>query len=227
MAQSTDITNKNDQQVAGWKDRIQYEMKQKRLSQRKLSGMAGLGATTLRYIMSNADTINVETAHMIANALNIPVKQILTGERIIIEQGGDIQRRISVLRVDDRSDATLQHGVVAIVLDSSKHKDMKAFLQDDRSMEARGNNAPIPADQVIAMGDVVVWSAEVAPKPGSLVVVHEPGDEGSKRLCVRRLVVSDDGAHQAAANNADFGRVALKKKPLGTVLSVTRMTIDQ
>lgn len=223
----TEHQRRNLSETAGWQERLVDYIKERGMSQRGLAGASGLGATTVRYLVSDAETLSLDTAREISNALNIPVKFLLTGERIILDTDGDLgEQRIKVIGVSSSYDPvdkvpTGEHGVVAIkVSDAKAH--MKAFKMQDASMHERGQNESISPDAVVANGDIVVWSKDEEWGAGSLVVVSEVYSKG-KRLTVRRLTLNDSGDMQASANDVDFGRVNVKPSDvLGAVVFVQR-----
>ena len=218
----------NTEQVNGWKDRLKDGLKRRRISQRKLAVEAGLGATSMRYIISDAETITLSTALGIANALNVPIKELLTGEKLIIEVGGDMEERIAVVGIADRGDdikapADGKNGVAAIAI-KGKLKNIRAFLQDDSSMEAHGANEMVPVDMTVAQGDIVIWSPDLKPRPGTLAVVRERHGPSGSWVSVRKIVIDDNGDYRAIANDADYGRPVIKREDvLGGVLVVQRV----
>jgi len=67
------IMERNLRAISEWKDRIAEAMKEQRYSQRALSARAGLGVTSLRYLINDAQTISLDTAAMLASALGLDV----------------------------------------------------------------------------------------------------------------------------------------------------------
>jgi hypothetical protein len=71
---SKDLIAENDQMVTGWKNRIREELCRQKVSMKVVSRKAGLGDTTLQYILRNSDTVNLETMRRLANALGVQVE---------------------------------------------------------------------------------------------------------------------------------------------------------
>lgn len=214
----------NAKAVGGWKERVRAEMEAQGLSRRALAGKAGLGAASMNYLLNEAATLSLETASQIASALGLSVKEIVTGERVIIETDDDIGRlHLRLVKVAD-SDIKVRdaHGVVALPMAGlGAMRDVRAFRQSDLSMIERGQNEPVPDTMIVSHGDIVIWSPEAKPQPGTLVVLHEKVGR-DQFLAVRRLVRSGDD-FQAAANNADYGRRDIKLADvLGSVVGIQR-----
>jgi transcriptional regulator with XRE-family HTH domain len=65
--------------VIGWKSRIVEEIRRQKLTMKELSRRAGLGDTTVQYILKNSDTVCLETLRRIANALGVCVIYLTFG----------------------------------------------------------------------------------------------------------------------------------------------------
>jgi hypothetical protein len=66
------------------------EMRRQKLSMRKLSLKAGLGGTTLKYLLQNADTLTIDTMCRIAAALGLCVVYLTYGvHRVVVPSEAD------------------------------------------------------------------------------------------------------------------------------------------
>jgi len=228
----TGTQRSNIEDATGFQKRISDELAARKMSMRKLSAAAGLGATTIRNCIEVADTISLDTAIKIANALNIPVKALLLGERVIIKGADGLgDQRVRIVGISERT-AGVDHPPsgdrgVALLQERGLPDQVRAFRMGDSSMLERGQNEPIPASLVVAKDDVVVWAPGKGYTPGALAVVRE--SYGNKPgLTVRRIVVSDLGEMSAAANDIDFGRQPVSESAvLGAVIAIQRPLLSQ
>lgn len=222
------ITHANDTAIAGWKDRILSEMEKQDLSQRGLSLKANLGPTSVRHLLTQADTMTLETARRIANALNVPIAYLTAGVLHSVEGGGDAAgRRVRLLQVhlpheDPAKAPPADRGVVAIPAANLPDK-LYAMKITNAAMRVVGTNGDVSPDQIVLPGDVVLWSPQATPEPGSLVVARI-GDV----LACRQLALTDENKHQLVAWNSAFGRVIAKPSEiLGRVLAIQRELAGQ
>lgn len=212
----------NNAAASGWKDRIKGELKDQKLSQRKLSGMAGMGPTSIRHLLTDADTITLETLRRLSNALNKPLHYMATGVRSAVEGDDNEMRRVRTLPIrlpqeDHTRPAEDDHGVIALAV-AGLPDSLYALRISDTSMRPDGLNLLPQAEEVLLPGDEVVWSPDLTPGPGELVVARL-----NNSLCVRKLVLSDAGEYQLFANNVAFGRVTVRPASiLGQVVLVHR-----
>jgi hypothetical protein len=81
---SKELIAENDQIVTGWKNRIREELRQQKLTMKQLSRKAGLGDTTVQYILRHCDTASLETLRRLANALGICVVYLTYGVHRVV-----------------------------------------------------------------------------------------------------------------------------------------------
>ena len=191
-----------------WKDRIRAEIKAQKRSQRSVSLAAGLGHSSLRYLLTNADTLSLDTAQKLADTLGVSVKEILTGEKARVKADKDLGRvgvRLVGIREPVYRPTGDPEGFVAVperLCPEITH----AFRQHDSSMVDRGNNMPPDPETVVLKDDIVVWSPEKEPEAGKLAIVGDVGPHGrTGRLTVRTLSM-ESGRWQAIANDTSHGR---------------------
>ena len=195
----------------GWKARIKKELREQGRSQRSVSIAAGLGHSSLRYLLSNADTLSFDTAQALAEALGISVKELLLGDKTTVNADADLGRvgvrligiRQAVYRPKGEPD-----GFVAVP-EKICPVEAYAFRMPDNSMTEYGSNMPVDPSTVVLKDDVVVWSPSAPHHPGKLAVVGDRTPSGwDGTLTVRKLAMVDE-EYQAVANNANYGRFDL------------------
>ena len=169
----------NDKLVAGWRDRIEKTMKAERLSMRKLGILAGLGSTTIRHTLTQAETITLDSLRRIANAMGTSVVYLSFGVGAV-EGGGDVARGVRVLPIFGPDDAhkdvpDVDRGYVAVP-QAKYPADTKALLVTNTAMTVEGMNAPVPPACVVLQGDVVLFAPSQRAQPGGLCVYLKSGD---------------------------------------------------
>lgn len=220
-AKPSRIVEANEKAAAGWKDRIVEEMKNQRLSQRKLAELSGLGATSIRHLVVQAETISLESARRIANALNQPISYITAGVKGQVE--GLDQGTVRVLAVDrpdgQQEDALdVRRGHVAVIMGYGLPNDLHALRVTDSAMTIHGVNGHADPATQLTKGDVVIYAPESTPAPGELTVVRL-----GQSLVPRILVQTEDGKYQALALNASFSRAAVGAQQIvGRVVQIVR-----
>ena len=192
----------------GWKARIKKELREQGRSQRSVSMAAGLGHSSLRYLLSNADTLSFDTAQALADALGISVKELLLGDKTTVNADADLGRvgvRLIGIRQPVYRPKGEPDGFVAVP-EKLCPPDTYAFRMPDNSMMEFGQNMPVDPSTVVLKDDIVVWSPSKKHHPGKLAVVGDHLPEGwDGTLTVRKLAMVDE-AYQAVANNVNFGR---------------------
>jgi SOS-response transcriptional repressor LexA len=218
----TKIAVANNKAVAGWKVRISEQLSKQRLSQRKLASLSGLGSTSIRHLLTEADTVTLETMRRIANALNQPIYYMTAGVTNVVDgDDSEIKRRIRLLPVafptDDPDKVPDERPRLPAALAGRPDK-IYALKVTTGAMRPDRQNEPIAADEIVLPGDVVLWSPALAGEPGQLVVARISG-----QLSVRKLVMTDEGKLQLVAWNSAFGRLFVKPADiLGRVLVLHR-----
>ena len=217
------LEEQNNAAAAGWRERIKAEMGKQRLSQRKLSQMASLGPTSTRHILTQAETVTLETMRRLANALNVPFAQLVAGVTGVVEsEEGDTHRRVRLLKIhlpgDDHEKASsAEHGVVPVAIANMPER-LYALKVTDTSMEPFGANEPPPSEAIVLKGDIIVWSSDAKPSPGELAVFRL-----GSGLCCRMLAQAEDGKMQAVPLNSSFVRASVSAgQVVGRVLLVHR-----
>lgn len=211
------LEKENIKLVAGWRDRIKDAMKGQRVSQRKLAQLAGLGTTSIRHLLLHADTTTLHTLLKIANALNLPVGYLATGQTVKVDDRAQvdpkINRTIKILPLLNDDDFVVVSG-------STLPDDLEAMVVKTHAMVAFGNNEPVDAADQISAGDVVVFSPSTAPAIGDAFVCEVPP---SGDLDVRVLTMNDENMLVALAYDTRHGRFQIpQSKARGKVLQVVR-----
>ena len=213
----------NNSMISGWKERIRSEIDRQRLSVRGLSAKATLGASTVRYLLTKADDVGLDSLRKIANALDVSVSWLATGSHGVLQSDSSFPRNIRLLLVHGPDDATedkptIDRGYVAMPATKTP-VDSKALLVSTTAMQIEGLNAPVSQSHVVLPGDVVVWSRMTTFEPGELVVAMQSG-----RAVVRRVGQNDMGEWRLVANNSSYPQTATQKKDiLGAVVAVVRL----
>ena len=214
------IVAANEAAVAGWKQRIVGEMAAQKLSQRKLAQLSNLGSTSIRHIVNQADTISLETAKRIANALNVPIGYVTAGIKGNVEglESGTV-KVLNVERPDGSKEDALDAGraQVAVVAGGRMPPELRALRVVDNSMNGTSlNGATDPAMQ-LQKGDVIIWSPDLKAAPGQLAVVRHQ----SQLLC-RLLMETETGLHAVPLSPA-FVRTSVKPADvMGSVLQIVK-----
>ena len=210
-----------------WKKRIRAEVKRQGRSLRSVSTAAGLGHSSLRYLLTNADTLSLETARGIALALGVSVKELLTGEAQSVVADGDLGRvgvKLVGIREPSFAPRGEPDGFAALPLRLCDGNTL-AFRMPDNSMQPFGLNMPPPERDIVCKDDIVIWSTGTPIHAGKLAVVVDVQPGGvADSLTVRKLAV-EDGDYVAVANNIDYGRQRLNGLVgiLGGVISAQRV----
>ena len=214
----------NNAMVAGWRERIQAEIDRQHLSLRGLSAKAMMGNSTVRYLLTSAEDVGLESLRKLANALDVSVTWLATGTHGVFQSDSSYPRNIRVLLIHGAEDAeenkpTEDRGYVAVPA-AKTPADAKALLVQNTAMQVEGLNAPVAQGHVVLPGDVVIWSKSAAFEMGELVVARQSG-----RAVVRRVGQNDNGDWRLLANNASFPQTTVQKKDiLGAVVAVWRLT---
>jgi transcriptional regulator with XRE-family HTH domain len=210
------VSERNREMVGGWKSRIERRMKLKNLSQRALSERAGLGASTVRYMLAMADTTTLDVLERIANATDTSIGYLITGSATDIVNESErhpSQVRLLPVALPDREpgeEISGEHGVVSVCnLGSAQTNELHALRINDRAMEAIGRNVETAIESIVVPDDIVIWDADMKPSPGKLCVARI-SIAGSVQLAVRSLELNEDGEPMLVANNAAFGRNKVK-----------------
>jgi hypothetical protein len=181
--------------------------------------MAGLGPTSLRFMLREAETCTTESLRRVSNALNVPFEYLAAGVRAVVDspEGDSEFRRIKLLAVESNHAPDKANGVVPVHMAQMPER-LYALEVANSAMRPDGANQRTDEAHALLQGDVVVWSPDVKGAVGSLSVVEL---HGSKE--VRMLVQGDDGHLQAVASNHAFGRSRVTASHvLGKVLLVHR-----
>jgi transcriptional regulator with XRE-family HTH domain len=209
----------NNRYVSGWKSRIRAKLEEQQMSQRALGAKAGLGPTSIRSILTDAETTTLETLRRIANAFNMSVVELAFGVQGVEGEASNV-RLAKIYSHDDAHVAVpIEHrGSVALV-GVKGEQEIRALAVETEAMEPVQANENVPPAKVIMRGDIVVWAQGQPVSPGELCVVKLPGG----RCDVRMLAQNDHGELQAVAHNGLVGRSKVKAGDLlGPVISVVR-----
>lgn len=208
------VAQENIDAVKGWKDRLVEARKEQKLSQRKLAVMAGMGATSLRFVEKEAETVTLTTLLGLANALNLPITYLVAGKQVVLDTspGDDMPRNIRIIPIcsptDEPGKPEKDLGYVALAA-KDLPKEVYALRMDSKALtpDARANE-PIEPEAVVLLHDVCVWSPEVEPQPGELCVCDVAREGQKPRLEARVLQLDVDGSYLFGAHNHSFGTQA-------------------
>ena len=76
---SKELIAENEMMAREWKNRIMEEMRRQKLTMKQLSLRAGLGSTTVQYILRHCDTASLDTLRRLANALGVCIVYLTFG----------------------------------------------------------------------------------------------------------------------------------------------------
>jgi SOS-response transcriptional repressor LexA len=213
----------NERLIAQWRERVTQAMDEKGWSQRRLSLTAGLGPTTVRNLLVEADDIYLRTLAKIADALGTSVLWLAAGVHAVAESGADNQPKnirivpiwsASALLAGDKPPSEDYIPVRA----GEYPDDIQALRVADHSMVPEGATTPPPPESIIMSGDIALFSKQIAPDSGQLVVVQSP-----RGAIVRRAAVRDDDTIELIANHHLFARLTVTpKQVLGSVVAMHR-----
>lgn len=226
-----DVKTQNLQMVAEWKDRLQRTIDEQGVSMRRLSTMAGLGNSTVRHCLVEADDVGLATLAKLADALGTSIVYLATGMNAAVSaDDGAAFKSIRALPIFTSPDllAGRDHpeedrGYVAI---ASKEypDDIRAMYVRTRAMEPEGLNQPPPAHAVILAGDIILYSRASKPHPGDIVLAtHEQIGNG---LLLRRLAAAENGGWILVSNSHLYPRVTIRSDQIyARVLGIHRKTV--
>lgn len=213
------VTLANNRYVSGWKARIRAKLEETSMSQRALGAKAGLGPTSIRSILTDAETTTLETLRRIANAFNMSVVELAFGVNGVEGDASNVR----LVRLHSHEDCAAgspsePRGAIAVV-GAKADQELKALAVETESMEPIQANDQVPPAKVVLRGDVVVWAQGQSASPGELCVVKLPNG----RCDVRMLAQNDHGDLQAVAHNGLVGRSKVKPADiLGPVVGIMR-----
>jgi len=201
----SNLERENIKLVSGWRDRIKDSMKAKRVSQRKLAQIAGMGTTSIRHILMHADTTTLHTLLRIANALDLPIGYLATGQTVSVDDKANldpkINRTIRILPLLNDDDFVVVSG-------ATLPDDLQAMVVKTHAMVAFGSNEAVDASDQISAGDIVAFSPSTVPSIGDAFVCEVPP---SGQLDVRCLSMNDENMLVALAYDVRHGRFEISK----------------
>lgn len=211
--------------LADIRQRMRDEIERKGMSLRGLSHAAGLGSNTVRHTLEISGDMSVQTLISIARALGVMPAWFITGTQAIAGATSSDPLNLRLLPIFGSHEAEEEKPEIRLgnlCIEGAKFPaDARAMLIEDSAMLPVGMNQPVPQQNVLIRGDVVVWSKSAPWQPGSNVVARiKIGQYG-----VRRIQDLGDGEYQLLANDESYARLKCKASSvLGPVLAVWRRT---
>lgn len=205
------LAQQNIEAASGWKERLVGERKKQKLSQRKLAVLAGLGATSLRFIEKESQTITLETLVNLANALNVELTFLAAGQKTVLQDdaNSDMPRNVRLLPICSPTDVPGKPekdlGYVAVAGSDIPEK-AYALIMVSRALTPERTNEPTPPELIVLESAVVVWSPELEPQPGELCVADV--GRGHQQLEPRVLQLDTDGSLLLGSFHYAFGTQA-------------------
>lgn len=225
----SELERENERLSKIWRIRVKEVMQAKKLSQRKLAEQADLGSTTIRHLLSKAETVSIETLKRICDAVDVPLQYVLGDSSGILtdmtERDPFVPKRFLVLPVhksDEKPGTDNGHDYIAMC-----EKDVGAMAyaleMSDRSMEGTGSNFALNPAHVIMQGDAVVYRPAESANIGDLVVL-DISQTGKPKYSVRILEAgSEAGEYIASSTTPGFSVMSVSlDKVVGVVLCVLR-----
>ena len=213
----------NERLIAHWRERVTKAMEEKGWSQRRLSVTAGLGPTTVRNLLVEADDIYLRTLAKLADALGTSVIWLAAGVHAIAETGVDNQPK-NIKIVPIRSASALLAGAKPQSDDyipvrvGEYPDDVQALRVGDHSMVPEGATTPPPSESIVMPGDIALFSREVTPESGQLVVAQSP-----RGAIVRRAALRDGDTIELISNHHLFAKLTVTPKQIfGSVVALHR-----
>ncbi len=213
----------NERLIAHWRERVTKAMEEKGWSQRRLSVTAGLGPTTVRNLLVEADDIYLRTLAKLADALGTSVIWLAAGVHAIAETGGDNQpKNIKIVPIWSASalpggDKPQSDDYIPVRV-GEYPDDVQALRVADHSMVPEGATTPPPPESIVMPGDIVLFSRQASPDSGQLVVA-----QGSRGAIVRRAAFRGDDTIELISNHHLFAKLTVPPKQiLGSVVALHR-----
>jgi SOS-response transcriptional repressor LexA len=213
----------NEQLIGQWRERVTRAMDEKGWSQRALSLEAGLGSTTVRNLLVEADDIYLRTLAKLADALGTSVIWLAAGVHAIAETGADDQpKNIKIVPIWSAG-ALLAGGKpqgddYIPVRVGEYPDDIQALRVGDQSMVPEGATTPPPSESIVMPGDIALFSRQVTPESGQLVVA-----QGPRGAIVRRAALRDGDTIELISNHHLFAKLTVTQKQIiGSVVALHR-----
>jgi len=214
--------SENQRLVGGWRDRLKMAMDKRNVSQRRLSQDSGLGPTTVRHLILQANTVSLDTCARLADGLGISVTWLMTGQHGVSDSTGNgdpkVVRALPIWTSMDVERAEPAGGEFVAVRSADYPADVRALRVPDQGLIPEGANLPPPPETILASGDIVLFTRTLQPDSGRLVVAL-----AQRGAVVRRASYREDGRVDLLSNHHLFPKVTVEpKKILGVVIGLMR-----
>src|SRR5581483_5389721 len=154
--------SENQRLVGGWRDRLKMAMDKRNVSQRRLSQDSGLGPTTVRHLILQANTVSLDTCARLADGLGISVTWLMTGQHGVSDSTGNgdpkVVRALPIWTSMDVERAEPAGGEFVAVRSADYPADVRALRVPDQGLIPEGANLPPPPETILASGDIVLFT---------------------------------------------------------------------